>query len=291
MGSTQGSCAWFHPPGGVLCANVCSYNERPMKAKWAEKAEARRLRRELGMPMKRIAAQLGVSLSSVSLWVRDIELDPAHRERNRRQEYAKRATTWSDTNRGKRLAYQQRGREMALRGDPLHQAGCMLYWAEGSKDRNAICFANSDLAMVRFFVRFLRTCFDVSPDELTLSLNVYTGNGFTLAEIERHWLTELELPKSCLRSHIVNHFPTSSSGRRRNRLPYGVCSIKLFRTRIVQHIYGAIQEYAGFEEPRWLDGRPLKKSGRAAPAGPSARGGGSPPRRRRQSDRRTARPR
>jgi hypothetical protein len=24
-------------------------------------------------------------------------------------------------------------------------------------------------------------------------------------------------------------------------------------TRIVQHIYGAIQEYAGFEEPRWLD--------------------------------------
>jgi len=24
-------------------------------------------------------------------------------------------------------------------------------------------------------------------------------------------------------------------------------------TEIVQHIYGAIQEYAGFEEPRWLD--------------------------------------
>jgi hypothetical protein len=241
--------------------------------------------------MKRIAAQLGVSLSSVSLWVRDIELDPAHRERNRRQEYAKRATTWSDTNRAKRLAYQQHGREMARRHDPLHQAGCMLYWAEGSKDRNAICFANSDLGMVRFFVRFLRTCFGVSADELTLRLNVYTGNGLTLAEIERRWLTELELPESCLRTHIVNHFPTSSSGRRRNKLPYGVCSIKLFRTRIVQHIYGAIQEYAGFEEPRWLDGRPLKKSGRAAPAAPSARGGGSRPRRRPPSDRRTGRPR
>jgi hypothetical protein len=41
---------------------------------------------------------------------------------------------------------------------------------------------------------------------------------------------------------------------RRNKLPYGVCSIRVRRsTRILQHIYGAIQEYAGFDEPRWLD--------------------------------------
>ena len=64
-----------------------------------ERRLARRLRRDDGMPMKRIAARLGVSLSTVSLWVRDIELDPVHRERNRRQEYAKRATTGSDLNR------------------------------------------------------------------------------------------------------------------------------------------------------------------------------------------------
>jgi hypothetical protein len=33
-----------------------------------------------------------------------------------------------------------------------------------------------------------------------------------------------------------------------------VCSARSEKHRIVQHIYGAIQEYAGFEEPRWLDG-------------------------------------
>jgi hypothetical protein len=36
----------------------------------------------------------------------------------------------------------------------------MLYWAEGSKERNTVCFANSDIAMVRFFAEFLRVCFD-----------------------------------------------------------------------------------------------------------------------------------
>jgi hypothetical protein len=29
-------------------------------------------------------------------------------------------------------------------------------------------------------------------------------------------------------------------------------------THLVQHIFGAIQEYGGFEEPRWLDGPPRK---------------------------------
>ena len=36
-------------------------------------------------------------------------------------------------------------------------------------------------------------------------------------------------------------------------------------TQLVQHIYGAIQEYAGFEEPRWLDGPPRKPKPTAEP--------------------------
>ena len=284
-----------------------------MKAKPREKAEARRLRRELGMPIKRIARELGVSLSTVSLWVRDIELEPEHRERNRRQEYADRATTWADLNRAKRRAYQAQGRARARDPDPVHQAGCMLYWAEGSKERNTVCFSNSDAAMVRFFAEFLRSCFEVPAEKFTIRLNVYTGNGLSLAEIEDHWLGELRLPRSCLRGHVVNHFPTSSSGKKANRLPYGVCTLKVNDTRIAQQIYGAIQEYAAFEEPRWLDGPPAKRrpnenaarknprsehrAGRSpsptrsrARGAPSGRAGGSRPGRAQRSARRTGRP-
>jgi transcriptional regulator with XRE-family HTH domain len=225
-----------------------------LKPKPLEKREARRLRRDHGMPMKRIAVRLGVSLSTVSLWVRDIELEPAHRERNRRQEYAARATTWSDLNRAKRRAYQEEGRARARQDYPLHRAGCMLYWAEGSKERNAVIFSNSDTHMVAFFRRFLIASFDLAPERLGLRLNVYTGNGLSLLQIEAYWLEALGLPRCCLRKHIVNHFPTSSSGRKRNKLPYGVCTLSIYETRIAQHIYGAIQEYAGFKEPRWLDG-------------------------------------
>lgn len=203
--------------------------------------------------MKRIAARVGVSLSTVSLWVRDIELDPTHRERNRRQEYAQRATTWRDLNRSRRAAHQRQGRMRARESDPLHQAGCMLYWAEGSKDRNAAIFSNSDPRMIRFFRRFLTACLEVPPDRLSLRLNVYTGNGRSIEEIERYWLEAVGLPRSCLRKHTLNHLPTSSSGKKMDKLPYGVCTLAVYDTRIAQHIYGAIQEYADFDEPSWLD--------------------------------------
>jgi hypothetical protein len=99
----------------------------------------------------------------------------------------------------------------------------------------------------------LRTSLQIEPERVTLRLNVYTNNGLSIREIEDFWLTALELPRSCLRKHSLNHYPTSSSGKKKRKLPYGVCTLCLYDTRVVQHVYGAIQEYGGFDEPRWLD--------------------------------------
>jgi hypothetical protein len=232
-----------------------------------ERAEARRLRAE-GMPYKQIATKLGVSPASVFNWTADVELTPEQIHYNlygprgpqSPEHIAKRTAAWRRTARERRVAYQSEGRAQARHGDPLHMAGCMLYWAEGSKNRNALTFANSDLQMIRFFVRFLKESLEIPANELRVRLNVYTSNGLSIEEIERHWLDALDLPQSCLRGHTLNHRPTSSSGEKHNRLPYGVCTIKVARsTRYVQHVFGAIQEYGGFDEPGWLDCLPGRK--------------------------------
>jgi hypothetical protein len=129
----------------------------------------------------------------------------------------------------------------------------MLYWAEGAKSRNTIKLVNSDVNLVRCFCRFLRESLDVPLEAFRVSLNVYTNNGLTIEEIERYWLEALGLPRSCLRKHALDFRPTSSSGQRKHKLPYGVCTVAVGSTHGVQHIYGAIQEYAGFDELRWLD--------------------------------------
>ena len=129
----------------------------------------------------------------------------------------------------------------------------MLYWAEGGKDRNSAKLSNSDPHILTMWRRFLTETLAIERDELSLSINAYTNNGFTIDDIEAFWLEHLDLPRCVLRKHTVNHMPTSSSGRAKNRLVYGVCSLSIHCTWVVQHIYGAIQEYADFEEPRWLD--------------------------------------
>jgi hypothetical protein len=228
--------------------------------KLAEQQLARELRRE-GMPHKRIATRIGVSPSSVHAWTKDIELTAEQRTANLRgpqgpqdpELVRRRADRWAAKCRASRLACQEDGRQAARERYPLRQAGCMLFWAEGAKRRNTIQFTNSDPHMLAFFRRFLVEAMAIELDEIAMSINVYTNNGMAIEEIERYWLDLLELPTSSVRKHMLNNMPTSSSGRARNKLPYGVVTLNVHSTWMVQHIYGAIQEYAGFDEPAWVD--------------------------------------
>jgi hypothetical protein len=212
------------------------------------------------MPYKRIAAELGVSVNSAYRWTRDIELTLAQRDANLRgpngplnpDRVRRAAASWAARCRARRAAHQADGRAAARRNDPLHLAGCMLYWAEGAKSRNTIQFTNSDPRMLLLFRRFLTDALGIERDRICLTINVYLGNGLTILQIERYWLDLLGIPKSSVRKHAINHMPTSSSGQAKNKLPYGVCTLRVHDTWMLQHIYGGIQEYAGFTELAWL---------------------------------------
>jgi hypothetical protein len=237
--------------------SVRLHHEHMFVTKHVERIEARRLRAEEGHSIKEIANEVGVSISSVSIWCRDIELRPEHvarlvardpRNGGRRKGHRER----SRRARAQRVVWQEEGRILARSGDPLHRAGCMLHWAEGSKKRCSVEFSNSDADMLRLFARFLRECYRVSDDRLTFAVNCFLGNGLSIAEIQQFWLEALHLPESCLRAPSVNR--ASSASQRKGRvLVYGTGRLTLHSTQVAQSIYGAIQEYGGFDRPEWLD--------------------------------------
>jgi len=190
---------------------------RPRKP--AALAKARELRKS-GMSLKKIARRLDVSPSSVKAWTDDIVLTPEQHAANLYrggpldpERLRAAAAARSESCRTKRAAHQEQGRHRARADDHLHQAGCMLYWAEGSKTGNAVRLTNSDAHMVRFFCRFLVTALGIDPLDIRVSINVYTNNGLSIQDVEEYWLRMLDLPRTCLRKHTVNHMPTSSSGR------------------------------------------------------------------------------
>jgi transcriptional regulator with XRE-family HTH domain len=228
-----------------------------MFVKPVEQSEARRLRLEDGLALRVIAARLGVSVSSVSRWTRDIELTEAQHERLRQanpiyNQQLRGHAGRSASARAARVAAQEHGRAMARRRNPEHLAGCMLHWAEGSKARNRVVFTNSDPEMLRAYLRFLRGPCDVTDERVGLTINCHLNNGLALGAIEAWWLEELDLPASALRTATVNR-PSSASRWGRNVLVYGTARLCVHSTFLIQSIYGAIQEYAGFERPEWLD--------------------------------------
>ena len=97
----------------------------------SRRTEAVQLRRELGLSVKEIARRVGVSSGTASRWLRDVPLTAAQRAAldaanpvlNGQLVGARRI---AETAKAARLLAQAHGRALAQRGDPLHQAGCML---------------------------------------------------------------------------------------------------------------------------------------------------------------------
>jgi hypothetical protein len=223
-----------------------------------KRAEARRLRSEQGWALGSIAERLGVSKSSVSLWVRDIELTPDQQATLLAKNPARNGQLLGmrvrrERCRQRRRDAQEHGRALARQGDPIHRGGCMLYWAEGSKGRNAVQIVNADADLLATFLAFLRGCYAVRDDAIRFSVNCFLGNGLTLDEIQSWWLGRLSLPSNCMRRAVVNRPSSASKRLKGNVLPYGTARLTVHSTFIVQSIYGAIQEYAGIDRPEWLD--------------------------------------
>jgi AcrR family transcriptional regulator len=226
--------------------------------KTQERELARRLRREEGAAINEIARRVGVSKSSVSLWVRDIDLTDEQRQAllERNPAYNRQHSGWTKVaqrRRAQRVAFQEDGRRRARRRDPGFVAGCMLYWAEGSKDRNQAQFTNADPVMARFFVDFLKVHFELRGADIRITCHLYADHLAQQTKIEQYWLDALGLPRESLRKSVVNVYSKYSKRKRVGNLPFGTCRVVVSRTCVVQTIYGAIQEIGGFTRDAWLD--------------------------------------
>ena len=161
------------------------------RGKVAEQAKARELRAS-GMTMPDIAAALGVSKGSVSLWTRDVEFEPQPRRRARRREpnslqRRKQAEIDELLEEGRRRIGELSEREFLV-------AGAALYAGEGDKRDGAIGMANTDARILVFFLDWLRRFFDI--DERRLRVTLYLHEGLDLDVAEGYWSGALRIPRS-----------------------------------------------------------------------------------------------
>ena len=162
------------------------------RGKLVERERARRLR-ATGLPMADIAARLGVSRSSVSLWVRDVPFEPRPRVTlgRRREPNALQRRKQAEID---RLLAEGRDRVGRLSEREFLVAGVALYAGEGSKGDGNVRFANSDPRMIGFFCSWLRRFFEI--DESRLRVHLYLHQGLDLAAAIAYWSALTSIPPS-----------------------------------------------------------------------------------------------
>ncbi len=165
------------------------------RGKVQEREQARVLRAE-GMTLLDIATALGVSKSSVSLWVRDVPFTPSPRRSGpKRRTHPAAIAKQRQIEVSNRLGVLRIGN---LSEQGFLTAGIALYAGEGGKGDGSVIFANTDARMVRFFCSWLRHFFDV--DESRLRVRVYLHEGLDLTEAEEHWSSVTGIPRDQFRS-------------------------------------------------------------------------------------------
>jgi hypothetical protein len=170
------------------------WTRRP-RAKDDLRAKARRLR-EQGLDYNRIAAELGVSKSSVSLWVRDLPRPKRLSYEECRKRAAEGVRRYWDAERPAREARREATRNAAaaeisaLSQRELLIAGAIAYWCEGSKSKphrrkERVDFINGDPGLIAFFLRFLDAA---GVDRAQVRYRVQIHETADVDAAERYWL-------------------------------------------------------------------------------------------------------
>lgn len=228
-----------------------------MKGRYEDQLKARELRSQ-GYTIKEICAAVQAAKGSVSAWVKDVQILPQHlkrfQEKQNTYQNAKQCALgrdgWSKHCANIRKKYRNLGRDQALLNNADHAMGCALYWAEGAKDRNQFCFANSDAGMMGKMVKFLQKYFNVKGEDLKVRVAFYENGGLDVPTVEKYWGEAIGLENIEWKKHLVNPYnknkvDPANRVNHVNRLSHGVCTLKVAKsTHIVQHIYGALEVYS-----------------------------------------------
>jgi transcriptional regulator with XRE-family HTH domain len=177
-------------------------NFRP-NAKDNARANSRELRKQ-GLSYNEIAAKLGVSKSSISLWVRDLprpEFRPMDYETFRERQSAGVRRWWAAE---RQIRETQREVARAAAAAEIGQlndrevliAGAIAYWCEGAKNKpyrrsDQVIFMNSDPALVTFFLRFLDAA-GIERDRLRCTVSIHESADVAAAQQFWQRVTGLE---------------------------------------------------------------------------------------------------
>jgi len=166
-------------------------------AKFIEREKALVLRKK-GMSYSHIKKEIGVSKSTLSVWLKDMPLSE-DRLRELRDNSQIRIEKYRETRKKqreeklKRIYEIQKKKIGSLSKRDLYIAGLFLYWGEGTKTMNSlVSVANTDPAMIRVYICWLKLL-GYEKSKLRFKLHLYCD--MDVDEETKYWMKQLDVKK------------------------------------------------------------------------------------------------
>jgi hypothetical protein len=120
----------------------------------------------------------------------------------------------------------------------LKMMGTMLYWAEGTKGHGSVKFTNSDPAMIKLFLKFLREIFGIWEERLKLLVHVYPDHNDE--EIICFWSGITGVARKNFYPSFIHE---GKKGTYKKKSEYGTLCISYSDKKILDTINTWIDEY------------------------------------------------
>ena len=111
----------------------------------------------------------------------------------------------------------------------LRVAGVMLYMAEGAKTTHLVDFTNSDPALVKVFVRFLRRICGVAESRLRVALYAYADQD--IEALTKFWALTTHIPMSQFTKPYVRDLTPNV---RKRKMSWGLAHIRYADKRLLE---------------------------------------------------------
>lgn len=162
--------------------------------------------REEGYTYSEILEQINVAKSTLSLWLRDVGLTVRQKQRITEKKL-KSALRGAEARRQNRIElteqiFQKSKSEIKnLNSRELWLLGIVLYWAEGSKEKeirpgSGVQFTNSDCKMIKIFLKWLIDVCHIQRDQIYFEIYVHDTHRDHLGRVQEHWSSKTGFPIS-----------------------------------------------------------------------------------------------
>lgn len=175
-----------------------------MRALIEERQRAIELRKE-GLTYREIRESIPVAKATLSLWFKSVSLSQSQQHKLTRKRYEAGhigRRVWKRMRRERRhdIIMNAKSEMLSIPSSrrELFLMGLMLYWAEGSKQKEhnvsqSVSFANTDCRMAGLYVRWLREALEIEVDRIQFDIYIHAIQKRRENIIKSYWVDNLKI--------------------------------------------------------------------------------------------------